>query len=36
MHFEVVQMTKLYIVFEIVDDETAAVRSFGQSAAASA
>ena len=31
---DVMQITKLYTVFDIVDDEEAAIRSFGQSAAA--
>ena len=30
---DVMQITKLYTVFEIMDDEAVAVRSFGQSAA---
>ena len=33
---DVMQITKLYTVFDIFDDEAAAVRSFGQSAAATA
>src|SRR5215467_11371821 len=33
---DVMQITKLYTVFDIFDDEVAAVRSFGQSAAATA
>jgi anti-sigma B factor antagonist len=32
---DVMQITKLYTVFDITDDEAAAVKSFGQSAAAS-
>jgi anti-sigma B factor antagonist len=32
---DVMQITKLYTVFDILDDEATAVRSFGQSAAAS-
>ena len=31
---DVMQITKLYTVFDVVDDEAAAVKSFGQSAAA--
>jgi anti-sigma B factor antagonist len=31
---DVMQITKLYTVFDILDDEEAAIRSFGQSAAA--
>jgi anti-sigma B factor antagonist len=30
----VMQMTRLYTVFDIIDDEAVAVKSFGQSAAA--
>jgi anti-sigma B factor antagonist len=30
------QMTRLYTVFDIFDDETAAIKSFDQSAASSA
>jgi anti-sigma B factor antagonist len=33
---DVMQITKLYTVFDIVNDEAAAVKSFGQSTAASA
>ena len=33
---DVMQITKLYTVFEIFDDEAAATRSFGQSASATA
>ena len=33
---DVMQITKLYTVFEIMNDETAAVKSFEQSAAATA
>lgn len=33
---EVMQITKLYTVFDIIDDEAMAIRSFGQSAAANA
>ena len=33
---DVMQITKLYTVFEILDDEATAIGSFGQSAAASA
>jgi anti-sigma B factor antagonist len=33
---EVMQVTKLYIVFDIFDDEAAAIGSFDQSAAANA
>ena len=33
---DVLQITKLYTVFDILDDETAAVKSFGQSKATSA
>jgi anti-sigma B factor antagonist len=32
---DVMQITKLYTVFDIMNDEAAAVKSFGQSAAAS-
>lgn len=32
----VMQITKLYTIFDIMDDEAAAVKSFGQSAAANA
>jgi anti-sigma B factor antagonist len=32
---DVMQITKLYTVFDILDDEATAVKSFGQSAAAS-
>jgi anti-sigma B factor antagonist len=31
----VMQITKLYTVFDVMDDEDVAIRSFGQSAAAS-
>jgi len=31
---DVMQITRLYTVFDIMDDEAAAVKSFGQSAAA--
>jgi anti-sigma B factor antagonist len=31
---DLMQITKLYTVFDIMDDEAAAVKSFGQSAAA--
>jgi anti-sigma B factor antagonist len=31
---DVMQLTKLYTVFDIMDDEAVAVKSFGQSAAA--
>jgi len=33
---DVMQMTRLYTVFDVKDDEAAAVRSFGQSSAATA
>ncbi len=33
---DVLQITKLYTVFDILDDEAAAVKSFGQSKATSA
>jgi anti-sigma B factor antagonist len=33
---DLLQMTKLYTVFEIFDDETTAIRSYDQSAASSA
>jgi anti-sigma B factor antagonist len=33
---DVMQITKLYTVFEIMNDETVGVKSFGQSAAATA
>ena len=33
---DVMQITKLYTVFDIMDDEAAAVRSFGPSSAATA
>jgi anti-sigma B factor antagonist len=33
---DVMQITRLYTVFEILDDEAAAVKSFGQTAIASA
>lgn len=33
---DVMQITKLYTVFDIMDDEAAAIRSFGQSSAANA
>ena len=33
---DVMQITKLYTVFDVMDDEGVAVRSFGHSAAASA
>ena len=33
---DVMQITKLYTVFEIMDDEAAAVRSFGHSSTATA
>jgi anti-sigma B factor antagonist len=33
---DVMQITKLYTVFEIMNDETAAVKSFEQSATATA
>jgi len=33
---DVMQITKLYTVFDIMDDEAAAVRSFGQKSAANA
>lgn len=33
---DLMQMTKLYTVFDIIDGEAEAVRSFGQSAAATA
>jgi anti-sigma B factor antagonist len=33
---DVMQMTKLYTVFDITNDEAAAVKSFGQSTAATA
>ena len=33
---DVMQITKLYTVFEVMDDEAAAVRSFGQSSTATA
>ena len=33
---DLMQITKLYTVFDIMDDEGAAVKSFGQSAAATA
>jgi anti-sigma B factor antagonist len=33
---DVMQITRLYTVFDILDDEAAAVRSFAQSAAATA
>jgi anti-sigma B factor antagonist len=33
---DLLQMTKLYTVFDIVDDETAGIKSFDQSAASSA
>jgi anti-sigma B factor antagonist len=31
---DILQITRLYTVFEIMDDEAAAIRSFGQSASA--
>jgi anti-sigma B factor antagonist len=31
---ELMQITRLYTVFDIMDDEAVAVKSFGQSAAA--
>ena len=34
--YDLMQMTKLYTVFDIKDDEAAAVKSFGQSSAAMA
>ena len=33
---DLLQMTKLYTVFEIFDDETAAIKSFNQTAASTA
>ena len=33
---DVMQITKLYTAFQITDDETAAIKSFEQSAAATA
>ena len=33
---DVIQITRLYTVFDIMDDEAAAVKSFGQSSAANA
>ena len=33
---DLLQMTKLYTVFDIVDDETSGIKSFDQSAASSA
>lgn len=33
---DVIQITRLYTVFDIMDDEAAAVRSFGQSSVANA
>ena len=33
---DVIQITRLYTVFDIMDDEAAALRSFGQSSAANA
>jgi anti-sigma B factor antagonist len=33
---DLMQITKLYTVFDIMDDEAVAVKSFGQSAAATA
>ena len=32
----VMQITKLYTIFDVMDDEAAAVKSFGQSAATNA
>ncbi len=33
---DLLQMTKLYTVFDVMDDETAAIKSFDQSASATA